>query len=1400
MTPNISIVIPTYNHLEDNLKPALASIIQYSNLDHIEVIVVANGSGQETGEYVRSLGHPSINVIEHAEALGYTKATNVGMAAATGEFVLLLNDDIVLLDQEKDAWLNMLLDPFKDPKVAMTGPVKFSWKCRGTVRTAMAFWCTMIRKSVIDILGPLDEIFNPGMGEDGDYSIKAEMLGFKLVQVPNDMTYEFDVGIPKETQIFPIFHKGNGTFGFMDCKNPVIERNTRILDERYGDELEFIYNECFNHECDINQLFPILRKYASKSAHITEMGVRDVFSTYAFLVTRPAAHHAYDIYTSPNVDYAINIAKQFNIDMRFFNGSTLEVNIEPTDLLFIDTLHTAAQLDAEFARHASKVRKYILMHDTVTYGTKDEAHYGGPGLQWAITKFLAEHPEWKKIEEVEFCNGLTVLERVNKPKISIIVPTNNHLEDALKPGLERIFAYTDLSDKEVIVVSNGSTDGTKEYLQSLGDKIVTVWSDQPLGYIKAVNLGIRAAKADMVVLIDNDSHLLPQATDEWIRILKAPFDADPQTGMTGPFVGFYPEVNEKVIHSGCAMYRKDVLEQLNLFDEIYNPGFFSDSDICLRIRGIGLKSTPVPDDKDLPISQDGSTFAIQFPIFHPPGGTTTMNRDRMLAQVKRNKIIFDNRHKKMTKQINVSIIIPTYNHCDDLLKPCLESIKQYTDLSDKEIIIVANGCTDNTREYVESLGAPFKLIWEPEALGYTKSTNIGIRAAVGTNFILLNNDTILLPQDKDMWIKMLQEPLKDPKMGAAGPLMLHDDYADRDVLIFFCVMIKKEVFDKIGLLDEIYSPGGGEDIDFSIRMQDAGYGCCEAPVSHRFDNNKQTNTGDLPIYHVAEGTFDHIPEYGKVIIKRNGLINLKRYNKNIRLNMGSGGCHIPGYISVDLYDKRAHVILDVTKPTEFDDNSVSEILASHLFEHISPYKVEAMLGQWLRILKPGGLLVMEMPDILRLCEEIVKASYSERWGLLNCVYGSVNTTSEGDPSDITAPHLFGWYPESMYNMLIACGYTDIQFKPEQYPHPGPNFRVEARKPSLVSLKPKPKIEVSGDLSVTAEISTKGRLETTLPNAIMAIANQTVKPKELIIFDDNDEFKDLRGNSVYAPLFNLLIQHGINWYHLPGERKGQTINHQKAIDIAKTDLIWRVDDDDAPEPNVLENLLKHMAPDVGAIGSLIKIPGDASFPERICSANIDDIYSLPHLQWSSFKGIKEADHLNNSFLFRRSDKYSYDLTLSPVGHREETIFSYRIKRAGFKVLINGDVTTWHMKSPSGGIRAYGNPALWDADEKIFTKHMQDWRVIPKNYKLMVLDCGLGDHFVFKMILPDLKKKYPHIILATCYNGVVEDPDVKIISIADASVLDKDLEKYNIYKFCTERKWDKPLAEAFKAMYL
>jgi FkbM family methyltransferase len=886
-----SIVIPTYNHCKDFLKPCIESLIKYSTLADLEIIVVANGCTDGTADYLAALEAvygKTIHAINITDKLGYPKAVNAGIRAASGEYIVLLNNDTVLLEQPTNQWLDMLVAPFtKSKSVGITGPVKFDWDCAGRTLQAMAFWLVMIPRSVFNKVGMLDEIFTPGMGEDGDFCIRATQAGYSMVSVPNDVTGHFDTGIVN--QAFPIFHVGNGTFQDpSEDKVATIERNNAVLHERYGK------------------------------------------------------------------------------------------------------------------------KKDVL--------------------------------------------------------VSIVVPTYNHLHDALRPCLSALYSGTDFTDKELIVVANGCTDDTSDFLHELAQRdrrtnevptLQVIWIDEPVGYIRAVNAGINLAQGKYIVLLDNDSILQEQSPDYWIRLLLTPFLQDSTVGASSPFANEYEGLDGLVLHSGCTMYDAKLLKDVGAFDEVYNPGYMSDSDVSMKIWRAGRKCAEVPEPNPDKAYKNG-VFAINFPVVHT-GEVQTMNKAADIEIIKKNHALFYSRYGKTDPQPmqqtrpKYSIVIPTYNHCDDLLVPCVNSILAYSNMDETEIIIVANGCTDGTRDYVNALtqtSQRIRLIWEDEALGYTKATNLGIKAATGEFVVLLNNDTVLLEQPTNMWLDWLASAFKDTKVGMAGPLSLFDNYSNHEVLIFFCVMIHSTMFQTVGLLDEVYTPGGGEDIDFTIRLKRAGYKAVEiTPKSYTPEAG--TNVGGFPIWHRDNKTFGEIPEYTNVIVKRNGLLNCLRYNDEIRLNLGAGGIDYPGFLSLDKYDKRSNIPMDITSLSGFPDSSVTELMASHVFEHLNPYHSVPILHEWLRVLKPGGKLAMEMPDIEALCKSfLAETDYYKKMGILNAVYGSVNTTDVGGPDEITSPHLFGWWPESLHRHLAQAGYVDISFHPERWPHPCDNLRVEAYKPAL----------------------------------------------------------------------------------------------------------------------------------------------------------------------------------------------------------------------------------------------------------------------------------------------------------------------------------------------------------------
>lgn len=343
-------------------------------------------------------------------------------------------------------------------------------------------------------------------------------------------------------------------------------------------------------------------------------------------------------------------------------------------------------------------------------------------------------------------------------------------------------------------------------------------------------------------------------------------------------------------------------------------------------------------------------------------------------------------------------------------------------------------------------------------------------------------------------------------------------------------------------------------------------------------------------------------------------------------------------------------------------------------------------------------------------------------------------------------------------------------------------------------------------NVTVEISTKNRYYTTLPLAIASILHQTVKPDFLFIYDDG-EHKDLREDAVYFGLFKMLDAKGIQWRFYFGERKGQVLNHQKCLEMAETEWIWRFDDDDYAEPDALEKLLRHTeTPDVGGVGSLILFPGKDRWHSGLASGKIEDIYATPNLQWHRQIGVKEVDHFNNSFLFRKSAAaHGYCMDLSPVGHREETIFTHEIKRNGFRLLLDPEAIVWHLRDPNGGIRSHQVEEYFHHDEAIFTKKMAEWGVKPTQFELIIMDNGMGDHIAFKMVLPKILKKYPNtkFMLSLCYPEIFKEynhhPQIQIISIADSHELGVKQEDYNIYKWMGDNNWKGKLHEAFAARY-
>lgn len=206
------------------------------------------------------------------------------------------------------------------------------------------------------------------------------------------------------------------------------------------DKSEFYFNRLCNLKfdnnviysrgiVDINEHLPTLRKYASECKHVTEMGTRFAVSTFAFLIASPEKFVSIDLnyhFFKPFETEVLEFASECGVDFKFIEADVLKIDIENTDLLFIDTLHTYNQLSMELRRHEKNVNKWIILHDTITFGEKDEEFYRNGdisdeisnkvvdkrGIYIALMDFLEENKKWKIKEHFINNNGLTILERI----------------------------------------------------------------------------------------------------------------------------------------------------------------------------------------------------------------------------------------------------------------------------------------------------------------------------------------------------------------------------------------------------------------------------------------------------------------------------------------------------------------------------------------------------------------------------------------------------------------------------------------------------------------------------------------------------------------------------------------------------------------------------------------------------------------------------------------------------------------------------------------------------------------------------------------------------------------------------------------------------------------------------
>jgi GT2 family glycosyltransferase len=243
--PRASIVIVTHNQWPLT-RLCLDSIIRNTQRTSVEVIVVDNASTDGTAAHLEDFSrrHRHVSVILNETNRGFAAANNQGLERASGEYLILLNNDTIV----PPGWLTRLLRHLDDPRVGLVGPTTNFVGNEAQVEARyetilemehyaherarrfadqvadihmLAMFCVAIRRNTLRAVGPLDERFGIGMFEDDDYSMRVKNAGLEVVCALDAFIHHFG-----QSSFVRLIE--DGTY------NPLFNRNRRLYEQKWN--------------------------------------------------------------------------------------------------------------------------------------------------------------------------------------------------------------------------------------------------------------------------------------------------------------------------------------------------------------------------------------------------------------------------------------------------------------------------------------------------------------------------------------------------------------------------------------------------------------------------------------------------------------------------------------------------------------------------------------------------------------------------------------------------------------------------------------------------------------------------------------------------------------------------------------------------------------------------------------------------------------------------------------------------------------------------------------------------------------------------------------------------------------------------------------------------------------
>jgi GT2 family glycosyltransferase len=365
-----------------------------------------------------------------------------------------------------------------------------------------------------------------------------------------------------------------------------------------------------------------------------------------------------------------------------------------------------------------------------------------------------------------------------KALASVIVPCCNQLAFTRR-CVAALVRHT-RAPWDLIVIDNGSSDGTASYLAGVQDasscRVEVLTNRENRGFPAACNQGLKAARGDYLVLLNNDVVV----TDAWLDQLIALADSSARIGMTGPMTNYAPPpqlvadvpyADLEAMHrfaarwraeqrgqwlttsklSGfCLLLKRRVLDAVGGLDERFGLGFCDDDDLALRVRQAGFQAAVARDlfvhhygsrtfvgsgiDAEALLAENRSRFAAKWGLSEEAGVAVSLQPWRSRSG--------DNTPTPGEQRARVSLAMIVRDE-EENLPACLASVQGLFD----EIVVVDTGSTDHTGVIAREFGAHVSAFaWCDD---FAAARNAALEQATGDYVFWLDADDRLEPPEAE---------------------------------------------------------------------------------------------------------------------------------------------------------------------------------------------------------------------------------------------------------------------------------------------------------------------------------------------------------------------------------------------------------------------------------------------------------------------------------------------------------------------------------------------------------------------------------------------------------------------------------------------------------------------------